>query len=108
MSFLKKLGTFLTGGGEPGGDAYWFYVRCGNCGAKLRIRADRQYDFQPNYETGGYTLVKEMMDSKCFRLMYARIEFDQGYRETGRDITGGEFITREEYEASESGTGCEQ
>jgi hypothetical protein len=100
MSFLKKLGSFLTGEGESGDDAYWFYVRCGNCGEKLRIRVNKQFDLQPNYETGGHTLAKEMMDSKCFHLMYARIEFDKDYRETSRDITGGEFITREEYEAS--------
>jgi hypothetical protein len=49
-------------------------------------------------EASGYVLRKEMMDGKCFRLMYATIRFDARRREIERAIEGGAFISREEYE----------
>ena len=38
------------------------------------------------------------MDSRCFRLMRAEIEYDRGRRELSRTLEGGTFITKEEYE----------
>jgi len=39
------------------------------------------------------------MDSKCFRLMAAEITFDSTYRIQSREVQGGRFVTREEFEA---------
>jgi len=97
MGLLKKISSLLSGGGERNG-GYYFYVECSNCGERLRIRADRRNDLFPNYDTGGFILRKEMMDGRCFRLMYATIEFDRGYNVISREIDGGRFISREEYE----------
>ncbi len=103
MGFLKRLSSLLTGGAEREGDrdAYWLYVQCDRCGEKLRLRVDRQYEIQPDYDEGGYVLRKEIMDGRCFQLMYAEVHFDAGMRVTARDIRGGSFITPEEYAAGE-------
>jgi hypothetical protein len=78
MNFLRRL--FGGGGGGDTDTGLYLYVRCSRCGEALRV------------------LRKEMMDSKCFRLMYATIRFDGRKREVSREIEGGEFITREEFE----------
>ena len=76
----------------------YLYVRCGNCGRVLRIRVDKRHDLLTDYDNGGFTLVKEMMDDKCFRLMRAEMAFDRAYTITSQRIEGGAFITKEEYE----------
>lgn len=97
MGFLNKLfGRAST----PRDDGIYLYVRCGNCGRFLKVRVNRQNDLLPDWDSGGYTLVKEMMDDKCFRLMRAELAFDAKYNITAQSIEGGEFITREAYDAS--------
>jgi hypothetical protein len=100
MSFLKKIGSLLQGSEAPD-DALTFYVRCNRCGEMLRIRVDKRHDLTPDYEKGGYFLRKEVMDSRCFQLMYAELRFDANHHIVSRDIIGGQFITQEEYEREE-------
>jgi hypothetical protein len=103
MNLLKKIGQTLFGGSsEAGGqdrDGIYFYVKCGKCGAPVRIRADKRHDLSRDMDGGGYILRKEIMDDKCFRLMYATLRFDAGYHIVDRTIEGGEFISPETYEA---------
>jgi len=49
-------------------------------------------------DASGYRLIKEIMDSRCFRLMRAEIEYDRGRRELNRTLEGGTFISQEEYQ----------
>ena len=95
MAFLDKL----FGRSAPS-NVLWLYVRCNKCGAKVRVRVNLHND--PSVaDDGGYILRKEILDDKCLQLMRAELHFDQKRRETFRHIEGGEFITREEYEAAE-------
>lgn len=98
MGLLKRL----FGGGEPRDpDALWLYVRCDNCGQKLKIRVDRRHDLLRDYEAGGYRLNKEIMDGTCFSLMMARLRFDAGQKIISQELEGGTFLTREEFEREE-------
>lgn len=97
MGFLRKL---FGQSSQPKDDGLYFYVRCGNCGRALRIRVNKQADLLPDWDRGGYSLTKEMMDDKCFRLMRAEMTFDSSLKVTSQTIEGGAFITREEYEAA--------
>lgn len=97
MGFLSKL---FGGPSAPKDDGIYLYARCGNCGRTLKVRINRQNDLLPDWDSGGYSLSKEMMDDKCFRLMRAELTFDARYNITSQSIEGGEFITREVYEAS--------
>jgi len=77
--------------------ALWFYVRCGHCGAKVRIRVGLIDDLSA-LDHGGYILRKEILDDKCFTLIRAEVRFDSRRRVISRSIEGGEFISREQYE----------
>lgn len=102
MGFLKKL----FGGNDnkkekKSGDkqGVYFYVQCDNCGATVRLRADKQYDL--GRDGGGFTWHKTIVDNKCFRPMQTVVNLDSSYNVVNADITGGHYITEEEFNAIE-------
>src|SRR4051794_11530013 len=100
MGFLRRL---FGGGQQPAADAhgYHVYVRCNRCGSIVHVRIDMRNDLAADYgdtEAEGYTVVKDVMDDRCFRLMRAELQFDKKRRETSRQVEGGTFVTEEEWE----------
>lgn len=99
MNLLRRL---FGGQGSPHDNALHLYVRCSRCGAPVHVRVDLYNDLAVEFGDGedvaGYRLRKEIMDSRCFRLIYADLTFDRNRRELSREIEGGKFITRDEYE----------
>ena len=96
MKLLKRLRGLVGGEGRPRDpDGIYFYVRCGRCGQKLKVRADRRFDLVRDLDEGGYVLHKEMMDGTCFSLMYATVRFDDDKRIISQEVEGGEFISEE-------------
>jgi hypothetical protein len=97
LSILDKLFGKRPKSADP--DGIYFYIQCDHCGEKLRIRADRRHDLMRDYETGTLVWKKEIMDARCFRILYAQVEFDAKYRITSQQIEGeGHFISQEEFE----------
>lgn len=98
---MNVLGKLFGGQGkkkpaDPQG--IYFYIQCDNCGEKLRVRADKQHDLMRDYETGQLIWKKEVMDGRCFRIMYAHVVLDQQHRVQSQTIEGeGHFISEEEY-----------
>jgi hypothetical protein len=99
MDFLRRLFGGDKKGSQVDTQGVYFYVRCNHCGARTRLRADKQYDI--NRTEDGYVWHKTIVDSKCFRQMPAVVRLDRNYHVTDAEISGGEFITKEEYEAPE-------
>ncbi len=104
MSFLRRL----FGGSERTADdqALNLYVKCNRCGAAVHVRVDLRNDLAADYgdtEAEGYTLYKEVMDDRCFRLMRAELQFDAHRNEMSRQIEGGTFITETEWQALRGG-----
>src|SRR5690349_11622320 len=100
MNLLRRL---FGGGAAPSSDsAIHLYVRCNRCGAGVHVRIDPRNDLVIEYgdddDASGYRLIKEIMDSRCFRLMRAEIAYDRGRRELSREIEGGTFISKDEYD----------
>lgn len=99
MNVLRRL---FGGQSSPPDQALHLYVRCGRCGAPVHVRIDLFNDLAVEFGDGesisGYRLRKEIMDARCFRLIYADLTFDRNRREQSRAIEGGEFISREEFE----------
>ena len=100
MNLLRRL---FGGSGPSASDgAIHLYVRCDRCGAPVHVRVDPRNDLVIEYgddeEAAGYRLFKEIMDSRCFRLMRAEIAYDRARREISRQLEGGQFITAEEYD----------
>src|SRR5512145_477462 len=100
MSFLKKIAERILGsstGELKDPDGIYLYIQCAHCGSPIRVRADKKYDLQQDYESGALTLHKEIMDGKCFRLIYATLQFDAAYHIVNQAIEGGKLISWEEY-----------
>ena len=100
MNLLRRL---FGGSGAPAMDnAIHLYVRCNRCSAPVHVRVDPRNDLVIEYgeedDAASYRLIKEIMDSRCFRLMRADIQYDRGRREINRQIEGGTFISKEEYD----------
>jgi len=100
MNLLRRL---FGGGSAPAMDnAIHLYVRCNRCSAPVHVRVDPRNDLVIEYgddeDASGYRLIKEIMDSRCFRLMRAELEYDRTRRELSRQLEGGKFITRDEYQ----------
>ncbi len=110
MGILDKLSGILgpKGGGkatEPVDEhGMYFYVRCNACGEKIRVRADKRWDLAQEYDDNdrvcGYTMDKDVLGNKCFRMMYLHVEFDRAYRITKQTVQNGTLISKEEYQAS--------
>ncbi len=99
MDWLNNLFKGKPTGAGDDKNVLWLYVRCDRCGSPLAVRVNKNNEMSPDYENGGYMLRKEMMDSKCFQLMYAELHFDEQGRETSREAEHATFITGDEYEA---------
>jgi len=100
MAFLRKIieTVFGSGGGEVRDpDGIYLYIKCGRCGAPVRIRADKRHDLQRDYDTGELVLRKEVMDGSCFKMIHTTTRFDARYKIIDQKIDGGEFISWEEY-----------
>ena len=105
MSFIKKL----FGGNDnaaPDGGMY-FYVRCNSCGEPIRIRMNPSTDLEPTWEgegdePDGFEFRKEILGSRCFKLIYGAWRFDKSRRLAGSEIEGGTEITAAEYEVEAS------
>ncbi len=99
MQFLRRLFGGQSVANDP---VLHLYVRCDRCGAGVHVRVHLYNDLSIDYgatDVDGYTLRKEMMDSRCFRLMHAELRFDKARQELSRTVEGGTFISAEEYAA---------
>jgi len=100
MSLLDRIKSIFTISADSDPNAFWLHVRCSRCGTALAVRVDIRNELSADYQQGGYVLVKDMMDSKCFNLMRAELRFDQRRNITSQKIDQGQFITHAEYEAT--------
>ncbi len=96
MGFVDRFKSILAGPGQVA-PILWLYVQCDKCGSPVAVRINLHNDPSLDDE-GGWILRKEIMDSKCFRLMSAELHFDNAKRVTEQTIQGGKFITQQEYE----------
>jgi len=108
MSFLKKIASALSPKGADERGVLWVYVRCDKCGEVLKTRLDLRHDLSPSYSAEGrvtdYVLRKVLIGSqRCFEPIEVKLTFvseaaDPQRRPISREITGGQFISEEEYE----------
>lgn len=116
MGVLKKITALLSArGGGGGGEAeeeyvHREYVRCSRCGEKIAVRVDLRNELTPQYDVdeedreGSYYWRKGIVGSgkkRCFQTIEVELFFDENRQLVSRSISGGEFITREEFYAQE-------
>jgi hypothetical protein len=110
MSFLGRL--FGRSGRVDSSDgdqhAFLYYLRCARCGEVIRVRIDRRWDLEQEFDEGsgdaatGYAARKEVMGTKCFQMLRLTVEYDRSYHEADKQLSGGTFVGREEYEAAQA------
>lgn len=93
----KAIGIGGGGKGEGADRGIYYYVRCDKCGEAIRIRVDPYWDLGEG--DGGFSVTKHVIGQKCFRPIEVTIDFDSGRKEIDKAITGGKFISAEEYAA---------
>ena len=103
MSFFKKVASFLSSTPRDM-ETLGLYVRCDKCGEAIGTHIHLRHDLSPVYGEGGqggtYFLRKTLMGSKrCFQPIEVELTFDANRKVIAREITGGQFITEEEYRA---------
>lgn len=103
MRWLTRLFTRRPRSERP--SALWLYVACGRCGEAIRVRADRRYDLvsemrDPGEDGPAYTLHKDIVGTRCFQRIAVDVEFDSRLQVMERRISGGRWLTEEEYQAA--------
>lgn len=103
MRWLTRLFTRRPHSDSP--PALWLYVACSRCGEAIRVRADRRYDLVSEMRDPGevgpaYTLHKDIVGAQCFQRIAVDVGFDQRLQVIERHISGGRWLTEEEYRAT--------
>lgn len=104
MSFLKKIvGAFFPSGGASSDGAMRVYVRCNACKEALMTRIDLRNDLSLADDDSYLTRKVIIGNAGCYRPIEVTLHFDSRRSITEKEITGGTFITAEEYEAEIGG-----
>ena len=101
MGLLDKIASFLSGSAEKERGIYRTTVRCSRCGEEIPVRINLNRELTPQYEEGqgAYYVHKGVMGSgenRCFQTIQVRLTFDARKRLISREISGGEFVARED------------
>ncbi len=102
MSFLKKITELFASSGERDESIYWLHVKCNRCGEQIRTRINLHNDLSVSYGEGDadttfYCRKVLMGEERCFQRIEVELSFDHHRKVINRQISGGEFITEEEY-----------
>ena len=100
MSFFKKLSNLFSSPGGGDTRAYWVYARCNRCGEIIRARVDLSNDLSLDYEGEGTTYFTRKIligEQRCFERIEVRLTFDKDRKLINREISGGEFISEEQF-----------
>ena len=102
MGFLDDLkGLFV--GSAAGDGGYYVYVRCKRCGEAIRTRVNLRNDLSEG-DAGGYVLHKTLVGAgRCFERIEVTLTFNGSRQVSNREISGGEFITVQDYAATQQG-----
>jgi hypothetical protein len=103
MSFFKRISSFLAPAPQEDQNALYIYVKCNRCGEKLRARVSTRSELSPDFgnsdDANSFYCRKVLIGEKrCFQQIEVNLKFDTKYRIVDKQISGGDFITREEYE----------
>lgn len=85
---------------ENASPEYWVYVRCKRCNEVIKTRIDLENSLSPT-DSGDYVTRKTLVgNQRCFERIEVTLHFNRGRKLVDRDISNGEFISAEEYQAA--------
>jgi hypothetical protein len=103
MGFLKKISIVFSTSSSEDQNASWIFVQCNRCGEKLRTRINTRSELSPEFgdsdsATSFHCRKVLIGEQRCFQQIEVNLNFDNKFRIVEKQINGGKFITREEYE----------
>jgi hypothetical protein len=104
MGFLKKLfGLSAAPARRDDNDpnALILYVKVRKCGAIARLRVDMRNDLSLDDDGETYVVRKQVVDNVCYGSAEIELHFDANHKESSRNATDGEFVTRDDWEQQE-------
>lgn len=101
MSILKKIGKFFSASPDKT-PIYWLFVQCNHCGEKIKTRVNLYNDLSIRYgeknKKDSYFCRKVIIGAdRCYRPIEVEMTFDGSKKLVDRQITGGQFISNEEF-----------
>ena len=95
-SFFEKL----FGKKEDTSGIIWIYTQCDECGEKFKTLIRKFNDLTPTYKDEGpsFILKKELIGASCSNRINLHLTFDRNYRKISEEITGGHFISKEDFQ----------
>jgi hypothetical protein len=101
MNSIKRFFSTLLTPAPPAGEAnaLYYYVRGSRCGAVTRVRVNRANDLSRDDDGESFIVRKGIVDEVCFGRVEITIRYNSSYKETSREIEGGEFVTAAEHQA---------
>lgn len=110
MNIWKKITGAFSSGSQSDANTYWIYARCNRCGEVLRgrvdLRSELSIQFKQNKTT--YFCRKVLIgEQRCFQRIEVQLTFNQQKKLLDREIQGGVFIDRAEYERLSTNQGSE-
>lgn len=99
MNFLKNLfGGDGDGQSKDGGQ--YFYVQPRGCEEVVEVRINPANDLSTREEGNGYFVRKTVRGThRCFNPAEMTLYFDGNKSFTSHEMSGGELVTREDYDA---------
>jgi hypothetical protein len=107
MSILSKLSQLLSPGKREEQSAYWIYTRCKRCGETIRARVNLSNDLSAEYDgENSYFNCRKVLigEGRCFQQIEVHLRFDSARKLLDQEISGGEFISAEEYSTLKQGS----
>lgn len=103
MDFLRRLLGGGQGSGRGADSGMYYYIRSRRSGEIVQVRLDPN-QLSPEYENdrvAGYFTHKVVVGQRSFERMEAEFNFDTNKRLVEKTVSGGEFVTREDWLAQQ-------
>lgn len=103
MGFWERVLNIITRGrGVADPMVYRIYVRCGKCGEPLKARVDLRNELSATFgekrENTTYSCRKVVVGSSgCYQPIEVRLTFDARRALLQQEISGGSFLSEQEY-----------
>ena len=102
MSFLKKLASLFSGGGSGGNRALPIYVFSTRCREPIMAEIDLVNSLSRDEESDDKYYTRKVLQgsgkNRCFTQVEVEIWFDRGKKVSHYEVTGGRWLTQEEYQ----------
>ncbi|MCY3707797.1 MAG: hypothetical protein OXG26_02805 [Caldilineaceae bacterium] len=102
MSFLKKLASLFSGGGGGDNRALPIYVFSNRCREPIMAEIDLVNSLSRDEENDDKYYTRKVLQgsgrNRCFTQVEVEIWFDRGKKVSHYEVSGGRWLTQEEYE----------